>query len=234
MKRLVLLALFAAACRPAESATQSASSAAGTGSAANQQRTSSADSAAAEALLMRADKARIQGDSSAKIWIVEVSDFQCPYCKMFHDSTYATIKREFIATGQARMAYVNYPISSHANAVPAAEAAMCAATQDKFWAMHDALFNSQDTWAPMPDPSKALESQARKVGVDIAAWRACVQGGVMKRLISADRQRGSSAGVNSTPYFFIGDEVVRGAAPPEAFRAAMKKARDKAAANTKQ
>ena len=226
MKRLLLLAALAA-CRPAESAPPS--SASGT-EAASQQRVSSADSAASEALLIRADKARIQGDSTSPIWIVEVSDFQCPYCKMWHDSTYAAIKRDYIDKGEVRLAYVNYPLQSHANAVPAAEAAMCAAAQDKFWAMHDALFNNQDAWASQTDPTASFESLAQKAGVRLPEWRACIKGGVMQRLINGDRQRGTSAGVNSTPYFFVGDEVIRGAAPLDAFRAAIKNASDKAAA----
>ncbi len=191
-------------------------------------------SAEAEALLARADKGRIQGDTNAKIWIIEVSDFQCPYCKMFHDSTYATIKREFIATGQARMAYVNFPIQSHVNASPAAEAAMCASLQDKFWPMHDQLFKTQEKWALLENPSTHFESLAKQVGADVPKLRACLAGGLMRRLVAGDKQRGTSAGVNSTPYFFVGDEVIRGAKPAQEFRDAMKRARAKVAAGTKQ
>jgi protein-disulfide isomerase len=183
-------------------------------------------------MLATADKARIQGSSAAPVWIVEVSDFQCPYCKMWHDSTYATIKREFIATGQVRMAYVNFPLQGHANAVPAAKAAMCAALQGRFWEMHDALFDSQETWAPLRDPMPKLESLATGVGVKPSEWRECVNGQVIQRLINADRQRGDAAGVTSTPFFFVGDEVIRGAAPASAFRAAILRARQKAAAGT--
>jgi protein-disulfide isomerase len=229
MKRLVILAVLVAACSQADGSSLSDNTALP-----QQGRLSPADSAAAEALLAKADQGRIQGDANAKVWIVEVSDFQCPYCKMFHDSTYATIKREFIATGQARMAYVNFPIQSHENAIPAAEAAMCASVQGKFWTMHDELFRTQPSWAGLQNPSAHFESLAKKVGVEIPSWRSCLAGGVMRRLITADRQRGVSAGVNSTPYFFIGDEAIRGAAPAQAFRDAMKKARAKAAAGTKQ
>jgi protein-disulfide isomerase len=227
MKRSLLVAILLAACTPAESATRRDS-----GDVA-QQRMSPADSAAADSLLARADAARIQGDANAPVFIVEVSDFQCPFCKMWHDSTYATIKREFIATGQARMAYVNYPIESHENAIPAAEAAMCSALQGKFWQMHDALFDTQEKWQHMPDPTAHFESLAQKAGVAIPALRDCRKGGVMRRLINGDKQRGIVAGVNSTPSFFVGDQVIRGAAPAQAFRDAVKKARDKAAAAKK-
>ena len=210
---------------------QSDASAAAAASAASQQRAARPDSAAAEALLERADKGRIRGDTGAKVWIVEVSDFQCPYCKMWHDSTYETISREFIATGQVRLAYVNFPLQSHANAVPAAEAAMCAAAQDKFWPMQKALFKSQGEWAALQDASGTFETLARKAGVKVPEWQECVKSGVMQRLIHADRRRGSTAGVNSTPHFFVGDEVIRGAAPATDFRAAILKARAKAASS---
>jgi protein-disulfide isomerase len=223
MKRLVILAFAVAACQPAESATQSSTRSAG--------QPRAVDSALAEALLERADKSRIQGSATAPVWIVEVSDFQCQFCKMWHDSTYATIRREFIATGQVRMAYVHFPIQTHANAFPAAKAAMCAGLQDKFWPMHDEIFKSQNDWAPLQDASAKFESLAVKSGVAIPAWRECMGGSVMDRLIAADRQRGLAAGVNSTPYFFVGDEAIRGAAPAEAFRAAIQRARTKAAAS---
>src|SRR5512146_2649594 len=81
------------------------------------------------ALLHRADHARIEGSGSAPLWVVEVSDFQCPYCRQWHEETYPAIKREYVDTGKIRLAYINFPISGHRNAWPAAEAAMCAAAQ---------------------------------------------------------------------------------------------------------
>ena len=227
MKRIVTLAIVLAACKPAESATTTAAAASPTASAVTAgQQGVAPDSATAEAMLSRADKARIQGNASAPVWLVEVSDFQCPYCKMWHDSTYETIRKEFVATGQVRMAYVNFPISSHVNAVPAATAAMCAAEQDRFWPMHDALFASQDQWATLADPATMLEGLAQKAGVKMPQYRDCVKSGVMQRLIFADRQRGTTSGVNSTPWFFIGDDVIRGALPGDLYRVFMHYKRD--------
>src|SRR5687768_3753388 len=106
---------------------------------------------APDSLMARADAARIQGSSTAPVWVVEVSDFQCPFCKTWHDSTYRALRREFVIPGTVRLAYINYPLPNHANAMPAAEAAMCAGTQGKFWEMHDGLFHTQATWAHMPN-----------------------------------------------------------------------------------
>src|SRR5205085_7650403 len=76
-------------------------------------------------IISRADAGRTAGSEGAKVWLIEISDFQCPYCRQWHDSTYPTIRREYVDAGKVRMAYVNLPLSMHANAMPAAEAAMC-------------------------------------------------------------------------------------------------------------
>src|SRR5213079_1028197 len=81
----------------------------------------------------RADQGRIAGSPNAGVWVIAASDFQCPFCKRWHDETYPLILRDYVQTGKIRLAYLNYPISSHTYAVPSAEAAMCASAQGKFW-----------------------------------------------------------------------------------------------------
>jgi len=186
------------------------------------------DSAKQNALLERADRSRIQGDTAAKIWIVEISDFECPFCRQWHEETYPLIQRDYIRTGVVRMAYVNFPLAQHPHALPAAEAAMCAAAQDRFWPMHDAIFNTQQKWVSLQDAMPTYDSLAVSVGVDATQWRECVKSQVMRRLINADRARGLTAGVGSTPTFFVGDEPIKGAAPIDAFREAIARARAKA------
>jgi protein-disulfide isomerase len=175
-----------------------------------------------DSLTARADAARIQGSANAPVWVVEVSDFQCPFCKTWHDSTYRTLQREFVTPGTIRLAYVNYPLPNHANALPAAEAAMCAGAQGKFWQMHDKLFDAQDTWAPMPNASAVFDSLARAAGVDVSAMRQCIDQGAMRALIQADSERAQESGVQATPSFIIGGDVlIRGAQPIAAFRRAI-------------
>ena len=98
------------------------------------------------AMLRRADRARTMGNPAATVWVVEVSDFQCPYCRAWHDSSYAAIKKQYVDAGKVRLAYINFPLAMHKNALPAAQVAMCSAAQDKFWPMQDALFDSQAAW----------------------------------------------------------------------------------------
>lgn len=179
-------------------------------------------------LLARADRGRIRGDSSAKVWLVIVSDFQCPYCRQWHDESFATVVRDYVDTRKVRLAYVNLPLRMHANAVPSAEAAMCASVQGRFWEMHDALFRTQARWAALPDPKPLFDSLATSIGVDPAPYRSCVQSNAMRPMIEADARRVSESGVEATPTFFIGDEKLEGAAPLPDLRAAIERALAKA------
>lgn len=185
-------------------------------------RAAAAPAATSDSLTARADAARIQGSPNAPVWVVEISDFQCPFCKTWHDSTYRALRREFVTPGTVRLAYVNYPLPNHANAFPAAEAAMCAGTQGKFWEMHDGLFDTQNRWAPMPNAASVFDSVARAAGVDVTAMRQCIDQGAMRTLIEADAERAQESGVEATPSFIIGGDVlIRGAQPIEAFRRAI-------------
>src|SRR5690606_41553060 len=90
----------------------------------------------------RADSARIRGSESAPVWLIEVSDYQCPFCKSWHDDVFPAIIRDYVVTGSVRLAYVHFPLGMHPNAPIAAEAAMCAGAQgpEKYWQYHDLVF----------------------------------------------------------------------------------------------
>ena len=173
---------------------------------------------APDPLLARADSGRIRGSATSTVWLIIASDFQCPYCKMWHDSTDAAIRREYIDNGKVRLAFVNFPLNIHPNAVPAAEYAMCAAAQNKFWQMHDSLFAQQDKWAPQANPTAALEQVASSAGVDLTALKSCVTAHKMRPLIEADHEKAARAGVRATPSFFIGNQVLEGVQPASELR----------------
>jgi protein-disulfide isomerase len=203
------------ACAPAGGSRQSGESTTAT----NAQSAAVATRAApTDSNITRADLARIQGSPSAPLWVIEVSDFQCPYCKQWHDQTYNTFLNQYVKTGKVRLAYVNFPLQSHAHAWPAAEAAMCAGAQGKFWAMHDALFTTQAHWEALPSPTAVFDSLAQANGVEMRSWRECVASGKMKSLIAADQDRASRAGANATPSFMIGDKILAGAQSIEELR----------------
>jgi protein-disulfide isomerase len=229
---LLVAAVVLAACKPGDRAagnTASSPSARNGPSAATAASASGARAAGLnDSISERADRGRIQGSESATVWFIESSDFQCPFCKTFHDSTYRAIVRDYVQTGKIRMAYLNFPLNIHQNARPAAEAAMCASVQGKFWEMHDALFESQQRWAQLPDPTPVFDSLATARAVAMPAWRDCVAKHLTRPIIDADAARSERAGVQSTPSFFVGDQAIAGAEPYPRFRDAIERALAKA------
>jgi protein-disulfide isomerase len=171
-----------------------------------------ATSAAADTINQRADRGRILGDSTAKLWVIMASDFQCPYCKQWHDARFAQLMKNYVAKGRVRLGYVNFPLSQHQNAMPAAEAAMCVAAQNKFLAIHESLFGTQAKWETLSNPMPVFDSLAAATGVDMPAYRECVNKHLTRPLIEADHDRWAAAGVGSTPTFFVGGRMVPGGA----------------------
>lgn len=182
----------------------------------------------ADARVTRADLARIEGSASARTWVLILSDFQCPVCKEFHDKSFASIRREFVQTGQVRLAYVHFPLRIHPNAIPAAEASMCAAAQDAFWPYHDRIFATVSAWTGAQDPTPHFTTLARELKLDASAFQRCLADDVMLPMIQADYQRGSSTGVNSTPSFLVGDQLIAGLPPIDVLRKAIRDAVAKA------
>ncbi|HEY0971910.1 MAG TPA: thioredoxin domain-containing protein [Gemmatimonadales bacterium] len=216
LSRTLALLLLVAACNRGEGVPPDSAPDATTGGAAS--------AAAVDPRVARADSARIMGSPDATVWVVDASDYQCPYCAQWHHGVFPALEREFISTGRVRFAYVNFPISSHAHSMLAAEAAMCAGAQGKFWEYHDGLFDTQQQWSPMADARPVFDSLATAVGLDLAAHRSCVDEHVMREMVRADAARMDQAGVNSTPTFFVGDQLLLGAQPIETFRAAISRA----------
>ena len=168
-----------------------------------------------------ADRARIQGSDTATLWVVEVSDFQCPYCKQWHEETYPLIKRDYVDAGKVRLAYVNFPLPGHKHAWPAAEAAMCAGLQGKFWELHDSLFSSQERWAQSASPAAVFDSLAHASGMKLEPFHRCIAAKQLQALIEADVERARESGVNLTPTFIIGRTVIQGSQPADVFRHAI-------------
>ena len=165
---------------------------------------------------------RTKGRPGAPVTVYEMSDFQCPYCKAFALATLPLLEREYVTSGRVRFVYINLPLPSlHANATAAAEAALCAAHQHKFWPMHDLLFRHQDDWAKLADPSPALLTLGDSAGADHARLAACLAAHATAAEVQADAERARRAGAVSTPTFYIEGGLLEGNAPVEVFRAVL-------------
>lgn len=162
---------------------------------------------------------RTKGSAAAPVTVYEMSDFQCPFCKRFSEQTFPTLEKEYIATGKVRWIFINMPlVSIHPNAVPAAEFAMCAAREGKFWPAHDLLYRRQEVWAPLKNPAAFLLSLADSLKIPRARITPCLDKGETRGLVRSDSEGSVKAGASSTPTFYIEGALMKGAYPVEVWR----------------
>jgi protein-disulfide isomerase len=166
---------------------------------------------------------RILGDRNAEIVIVEYSDIECPFCKIFHNTMHEIVNEY---EGKVAWVYRHFPIAQlHANAIREAEATECAAElggNDAFWTYIDALFaatNSNDSL----DLAR-LPVIAGQIGLNQAEFSACLESGRHSEKIRESIEEAVQSGARGTPYSVIiprnGDRVViNGAEPIESVRA---------------
>ena len=151
------------------------------------------------------------GPEDAKIVIVEFSDFQCPFCRRFHDDTYQALLDAY--PGQIRFVYRNLPLTSiHPNAMPAAVASLCANDQNKYWEFHEKLFSSETL-----DEATYIQ-YATDLGLDVETFTACLTSGSHDEFIQQDMNFSLDLGVQSTPTFFVNGLAIVGAQPLSNFQ----------------
>ncbi|MBL8051508.1 MAG: DsbA family protein [Anaerolineales bacterium] len=151
------------------------------------------------------------GPDDAPITIVEFSDFQCPFCKRFHDETYRDLLDAY--PGQIRFVYRNLPLTSiHPDAMSAAIASLCANDQNVYWEYHDKLFSSTtlgtDTYI----------QYANELSLNVDEFTACLDSGKFDNFIQQDMDFAFNLGISSTPTFFINGLAIVGAQPLTSFQ----------------
>lgn len=153
----------------------------------------------------------MKGDPNAPITIIEFSDFQCPFCAKFHQSTLVQIEQNYISTGKVNFVYRDFPIQSiHPNAVTAALASECADDQGKFWEIHDMIFENQRNWQGLQIAQSAslFKEYAIELGLNIDEFDSCMISGKHFEEIQNDLNDGRAYGVTGTPGFFVGNEKI--------------------------
>jgi protein-disulfide isomerase len=155
------------------------------------------------------DPARVRGNRSAPVMIVEFSDYQCPYCRQVE----GTIKQVMAKYGdKVSLAYRDLPLYAiHPQAMMAAQATRCASEQGKFWEYHDQLFTTSKL------EKDDLIGHARNLKLDDKRFDSCLASEKYKADVEKDEQEGRRAGVNGTPGFFINGIALAGAQGQEAF-----------------
>ena len=155
-----------------------------------------------------------KGPSDALVTIVEFSEFQCPFCAR----VLPTMKQiEETYGDKVRIVWRNNPLAFHNNAAPAAAVAMEAFAEggnDKFWELHDVLFQNQKALGRAD-----LEKYAKAAGLDMDKVKKALDEGTHAKVISEDQAVANTFGARGTPYFFVNGRQLRGAMPFPSFKA---------------
>jgi protein-disulfide isomerase len=158
-----------------------------------------------------------QGAADAKVTLVEYGDYQCPYC----GAAYPVIKAVQKHLGaKLRFIFRNFPLNqAHPYAELAAESAEAAGAQDKFWEMHDALYENQDQLG-----QPLVEALVKRLKLDASTFDADLQTRKYQAHVKHDFMGGVRSGVNGTPGFFINGERYDGSWEEAPLTAALQKA----------
>ncbi|WP_105201446.1 DsbA family protein [Pseudoalteromonas sp. T1lg10] len=139
------------------------------------------------------------GDASAGLAIVEFSDYQCPYCKRYVDTTFSKLKTNFIDSGKVKYIARDFPLGFHKQAKGAAVAANCSLQQGAYWPMREQLFNNMRQLG-----DELYQSSAEKLELDMDKFAKCLEDETVLAKVEQDMSYGSSLGIRGTPSFLVG------------------------------
>lgn len=143
----------------------------------------------------------VEGDSRAKVVLMEFSDYQCPFCAEHANTTATDIARKFVATGKVKRVFINHPLLMHPFARRLATIAICSGEQGRYWQAYRYLFaHAGESGYMIP------EAVARVVGLDSAILETCIEGDrpEVKEILKRDSALADRLGFTSTPAFVLG------------------------------
>lgn len=140
-----------------------------------------------------------RGDKNAKLTLIEFTDYECPFCGRHSRDTAPQILKNYVETGKIRYVFNDLPLAMHAHARKAAEAALCANDQGKYWEMHDLLFSNQQAL-----DNANLSAYATKLGLNLPAFQKALESGKYAAKVSANEAEAARLGFSGAPSFAIG------------------------------
>ncbi|MBS3797697.1 thioredoxin domain-containing protein [Pseudoalteromonas sp. BDTF-M6] len=139
------------------------------------------------------------GEASAGLAIVEFSDYQCPYCKRYVDTTFTKLRANFIDKGKLKYIARDFPLGFHKQAKGAAIAANCSLQQGAYWPMREQLFNNMRQLG-----DELYQSSAEQLDLDMDQFTKCLEDEAVLAKVEQDMNYGSSLGIRGTPSFLVG------------------------------
>lgn len=162
----------------------------------------------------------VKGDPNAKLTIVEFADYQCPFCERFFKDSEPQILKDYVDTGKAKFVYKNLAFLGQESSF-AANAALCAKEQNKFWEYHDYLFSHQGQENSGAFSKENLKQFAAALGLSTSQFNSCLDSQKYNSQVQADQAEASKNGFNSTPSIAVGSMPIIGAQPYAQFKAAI-------------
>lgn len=159
----------------------------------------------------------IKGSSAAKLTIVEFGDYQCPFCGRFFKEVEPSIIKDYVDNGKVKFVYKNLAFLGK-ESTDAANAALCAKEQSKFWEYHDKLYNSQNGENQGAFSTDNLKKIATDLGLNTAKFNSCLDSQKYNSQVQADVAEANRNGFQSTPSTAIGTTPVIGAQPYSQFK----------------
>lgn len=145
----------------------------------------------------------IEGLGKSGVTLVEYGDYECPYCEEYFP-TVKQVQQEF--NDQIYFQFRNFPLTSvHPNAFAGARAAEAAALQNKFWQMHDALYDSTNwqIWSTASDPTPYFNQYAQQLGLNVTQFKRDFGSSKVNATVNADMNAGNKLNINGTPTFYL-------------------------------
>ncbi len=159
-----------------------------------------------QSILVKPDSSQT-GPKDARVTFVEFGDLQCPACAQALP-TIQKLKEEY--RGKVNFVFRHYPLPQHKNAVISAMAAEAAGEQNKFWEMHDKLYENQAEWAETANALEIFVKYAKELSLDTNKFKKAVEDEKFKDKILRDEGDGAAAQIRYTPTFFINGKIVEG------------------------
>ncbi|HVW23057.1 MAG TPA: thioredoxin domain-containing protein [Candidatus Saccharimonadales bacterium] len=159
----------------------------------------------------------VKGQGKDGVTLVEYGDYQCPFCGEYYP-TLKQVETEF--DSQITFQFRNYPlVNVHQNAYAGARAAEAAGLQNKFWQMHDLLYDQNtayyssnqtlQNWISASDPITYFTQYAQELGLNVSQFKLDYNSNKVNDLITADMQAGNKLNVQGTPAFFLDGKSVQ-------------------------
>ena len=165
----------------------------------------------------------VLGSPEAPITVVELGDFGCSACALFHETTWPAIEREFVQTGRIQWRHVPFLFGLR-HGDDGTKAAECAADQGQYWEMHDLLYTRHKEWTRQRNPKDFLHAYAIELGLETEAFETCYRENHGKDRTRWATRAAAELDVSGTPTFFINGSRALGALTIEVFRGLLEEA----------